>query len=123
MLPEQQAQHDLQASFWICPDDLRPGIESMSAPASTTTNGATLLIVDDDARTRKKLRQIFGDAGYRVFDADDAPSALRLLSEETCDLVVLDLEMPDVDGFALCRMLRAQPATTNLPVVVSSASA
>jgi two-component system NtrC family sensor kinase len=94
----------------------------MSAPASTTTNGATLLIVDDDARARKSLRQIFGDAGYRVFDVNDAPSALRLLSEETCDLVVLDLEMPDVDGLALCRLLRAQPATSKLPVVVFSAS-
>ena len=94
----------------------------MSAPASTTTNGATLLIVDDDARARKKLRQIFGDAGYRVFEADDAPSARRLLSEETCDLVVLDLEMPDVDGLALCRLLRAQLATSKLPVIVFSAS-
>src|ERR1700730_8558454 len=94
----------------------------MSVPASTTTNGATLLIVDDDERARKKLRQIFADAGYRVFDVDDAPSALRLLSKETCDLVVLDLEMPDVDGFALCRLLRAQPATSKLPIVVFSAS-
>jgi two-component system NtrC family sensor kinase len=94
----------------------------MSAPASTITNAATLLIVDDDARARKKLRQIFGDAGYRVFDVDDAPSALRLLGEETCDLVVLDLEMPDVDGLALCRLLRAQPATSKLPIVVFSAS-
>src|SRR2546427_5815711 len=94
----------------------------MSAPASTTTNGATLLIVDDDARARKHLRQIFENAGYRVLDVDDAPSALRLLSEETCNLVVLDLEMPDVDGFALCHLLRAQPATSKLRLVVFSAS-
>src|SRR2546427_12913329 len=94
----------------------------MSAPASSTTSGATLLIVDDDARARKKLRRIFGDAGYRVLDVDDAPSALRLLSEETCNLVVLDLEIPDVDGFALCRLLRAQPATSKLRLVVFSAS-
>lgn len=94
----------------------------MSAPATTTTIGATLLIIDDDRRTRKNLCQIFGDAGYRVLTAIDAPSALRVLNEEKCDLVVLDLEMPEVDGLALCRLLRAQPATSKLPVVAFSAS-
>jgi two-component system NtrC family sensor kinase len=94
----------------------------MPAPDSTTINGATLLIVDDDARARKNLSQIFGAAGYRVLTVDDAPAALRLLNEETCDLVVLDLEMPGMDGLALCRLLRAQPATSKLPIVVFAAS-
>jgi len=52
----------------------------------------------------------------------DAPSALRLLRKQPCDLVMLDVELPDVDGLALCRLLRAQPAMRQLPVVVFSSS-
>ncbi len=94
----------------------------MSATAPETTNNATLLIVDDDALVRTNLRRVFEDAGYRALAAADAPAALRLLHKEQCDLVVLDLEMPGVDGFALCRLLRAQNATSKLPVIAFSAS-
>lgn len=94
----------------------------MSASAPETSHNATLLIVDDDAMVRVNLRRVFEDAGYRALTAEDAPSALRLLHKEQCDLVVLDLEMPGVDGFALCRLLRAQNATSKLPVIAFSAS-
>ncbi|MCU1268643.1 MAG: hypothetical protein JWM21_4961 [Acidobacteria bacterium] len=87
-----------------------------------TPNNATLLIVDDDALVRTNLRRVFEDAGYRALAVADAPSALRVLHKEQCDLVVLDLEMPGVDGFALCRLLRAQIATSKLPVIAFSAS-
>jgi len=100
----------------------------MAASPVTNTNdttnpgGATLLIVDDDAGTRKSLRRIFEGAGLRTITATNAPAALRLLHKEHCDLVMLDIELPGVDGFALCRLLRAQPAMKQLPVVVFSAS-
>ena len=94
----------------------------MSAPPSEINNHGTLLIVDSDALTRTSLRRVFEDAGYRAFVVADAPSALRLLHKEQCDLVVLDLEMPGVDGFALCRLLRAQSATSKLPLIAFSAS-
>src|SRR6266550_9157687 len=100
----------------------------MPAPPDTNTKdspgptGATLLIVDDDAGTRKSLRRIFEDAGHRTITATNAPTALRLLHKEHCDLVMLDIELPGVDGFALCRLLRAQPEMKQLPVVVFSAS-
>jgi two-component system NtrC family sensor kinase len=54
--------------------------------------------------------------------AGDAPSALRLLRKQPCDLVMLDVELPEVDGVAFCRLLRAQPAMRQLPVVVFSAT-
>jgi len=94
----------------------------MSASSSTINQNATLLIVDDDALTRQNLLRVFEDAGYRALTVADAPAALRLLHKEHCDLVVLDLEMPGVDGFALCRLLRAQSATSKLPVIAFSAS-
>src|SRR6202140_4516033 len=92
-------------------------------PLSPTqqTTGATLLIVDDDRSAREGLRSVFEAAGHRTIGVSDAPSALRLLEKQMCDLVMLAVELPEVDGPALCRLLLAQPALKQLPVVVFSA--
>ncbi|MEP6912082.1 MAG: response regulator, partial [bacterium] len=89
--------------------------------AITPKQIATILIVNHDSSARERLRSSFEKAGYRAVVAEDAPSALRLLHEDASDLIVLDLEMPGVDGLALCRLLRAQPATSQLPVIALSA--
>src|SRR2546423_888869 len=86
------------------------------------TPAATLLIVDDDSSAREGLRSIFETAGHKTIIASDAPAALRCLHEQSCDLVVLDVEMPEVDGLALCRLVRAQPTLKQLPLVVFSAN-
>lgn len=83
---------------------------------------ATLLIVDDDRSARDGLRSIFETAGHKTITVSDAPGALRLLREQSCDLVMLDVELPDVDGLALCRLVRAQPSLKQLPLVVFSAN-
>ena len=92
----------------------------MAAPSDNQT--ATLLIVDDDPDSRQSLRDVFENAGYRAVAAAGAASALRVLKGVRCDLVVLDLEMPGVDGLALCKLLRTQPATNKLPIVILSDS-
>ncbi len=94
---------------------------SMPGSTSLTTNAATLLIVNDDNGARHELRSVFEGAGHRTIAAEDAPAALRLLQKEPCDLVMLDLVLPDVDGLALCRLMRAQPAMQQLPVIIFSA--
>jgi DNA-binding response OmpR family regulator len=98
----------------------RAPAESMVAPAENQS--ATLLIVDDDSAARERLREIFETAQYRVVTATEASSALRVLKGVRCDLVALDLEMPGVDGLALCKLLRAQPATSKLPIIALSES-
>lgn len=97
-----------------------PVRSGMSVFLNQPTTGATLLIVDDDASAREGLRSVFENAGHRTIAASDAPSALRLLHKQPCDLVMLDVELPEIDGLAFCRLLRAQPAMQNLPVVVFS---
>jgi len=92
----------------------------MVAPAEN--HSATLLIVDDDAAARDRLREIFETAQYRVVTATEAASALRVLKGVRCDLVALALEMPGIDGLALCKLLRAQPATSKLPIIALSES-
>jgi two-component system NtrC family sensor kinase len=94
----------------------------MPASPGFETNSATLLVVDDDAGARDGLRSVFESAGHRTLTVADAPAALRLLKKESCDLVMLDVELPEVDGLALCRLLRAQPAMRQLPVLVFSAN-
>src|SRR5690349_9042141 len=92
----------------------------MVAPAENQS--ATLLIVDDDAAARERLREIFETAKYRVVTASEAGSALRVLKGVRCDLVALDLDMPGVDGLTLCKLLRAQPTTSKLPIIALSES-
>ncbi|HEX8097136.1 MAG TPA: ATP-binding protein [Pyrinomonadaceae bacterium] len=95
----------------------------MAVPDSSNINqAATLLVVDDDASVRRNLTRLFEGAGHRAITAADAPTALRLLHSERCDLVLLDVEMPGVNGLALCRLLRAQGATKQLPVLIFSAN-
>jgi len=97
-------------------------VRLMPASPGFGTNSATLLVVDDDAGAREGLRSVFESAGHRTLTVADAPAALRLLKKESCDLVMLDVELPEVDGLSLCRLLRAQPAMRQLPVLVFSAN-
>ncbi len=94
----------------------------MSAPSGNGLTKTSLLIVDDEESVRLRLQNIFEGADYQVLTAPDAPTALRLLHKESCDLVLLDVEMPDVNGLALCRLLRARANTRQLSLVVISAS-
>jgi DNA-binding response OmpR family regulator len=94
----------------------------MALTSIEPSTGSTLLIVDDDRSAREGLRSIFETAGHRTIAVADAPAALSLLRKRPCDLVLLDVELPDVDGLALCRLLRAQPSLNQLPLVVFSAN-
>ncbi len=94
----------------------------MALTSIEPSTGSTLLIVDDDRSAREGLRSIFETAGHRTIAVADAPAALSLLRKRQCDLVLLDVELPDVDGLALCRLLRAQPSLKQLPLVVFSAN-
>ena len=83
---------------------------------------ATLLIVDEDQTSRDHLREVFENSGYRAVTAAGAASALRILKGVRCSLVILDLEKTGVDGLSLCKLLRSQPATSKLPLLVLSNS-
>ncbi len=93
----------------------------MSLQTTERHSNATLLIVDDDQSARDGLRSIFETAGHRALTVSDAPSALQLLRKEPCDLMMVDVTLPEVDGLALCRLVRAQPELEQLPLVVFSA--
>jgi PAS domain S-box-containing protein len=86
----------------------------------TTQQQGTVLYVDDDESNRRALALVFRDAGFLVKEAGTGGEALRLAAEKP-DLVVLDVQLPDVNGFEVCRRIRADPATTAIPVMHLSA--
>jgi two-component system chemotaxis sensor kinase CheA len=79
---------------------------------------ASLLVVDDALTVRELQRTILERAGYRVRVASDGIEALALLAQEPSDLVLTDVEMPRMDGFALTEAIRAHAGLSNVPVLV-----
>jgi two-component system NtrC family sensor kinase len=77
----------------------------------------TVLVVDDDPEWRERLRSAFAEAGYRSLSADATASALRLLRDDLCDLAVLNFDLENGGGAALCKLLRAQPASSKMPII------
>lgn len=77
----------------------------------------TVLVVDDDAESRERLRSAFAEAGYRSLSADTSASALQLLRDDLCDLAVLNFNLENAGGAALCKLLRAQPATSKVLII------
>jgi adenylate cyclase len=79
---------------------------------------ASVLIVDDSATTAKLLARMLGSAGFRVLQSRSGEAALEMIASEPPDLVLLDLILPGIDGYEVCRRLRSSPASTMLPVVM-----
>jgi adenylate cyclase len=83
---------------------------------------ATILVVDDLPQNVRLLEAILAPRGYRVAAAPSGRAALEHVAAAPVDLVLLDILMPEMDGYAVCRVLRAQPSTSFLPVVMITAS-
>jgi len=85
------------------------------------TAAAKILVVDDTAMNVKMLADILAFKGYRVVTASGGKDALSRLDTEKPDLVLLDVMMPDLNGYEVCRAIRANPVTEMLPVVMVTA--
>ncbi len=83
---------------------------------------STILIVDDTPQNVRLAEALLAPGGYRVVAAGSGPEALDRIVTMPPDLVLLDLLMPDMDGFAVCRAIRENPATAILPVIMVTAS-
>ena len=78
----------------------------------------TVLVVDDDPKIRELVRLYLARDGYRTLEAADGATALEMARSHQCDLVVLDLMLPGLDGFAVCRQLREESDT---PIILLTA--
>jgi CheY-like chemotaxis protein len=77
----------------------------------------TVLIVDDSPTIRKMVSRTLQEYDYHVVEASDGPAALACVAEEPPGLVLLDVSMPGLDGYEVCRAIRGNPAHAALPIV------
>jgi CheY-like chemotaxis protein len=104
----------------------------MSQESSTDTRPATtgaaagaplVLVVEDHERNARMLEAMLSSAGYRSQWACDGEQGLRLVADLNPTVVITDLQMPGMDGLAMTRQLKANPATAPIPVIALSAHA
>jgi chemosensory pili system protein ChpA (sensor histidine kinase/response regulator) len=89
-----------------------------AASAKPLNTEPLIMVVDDSLTVRKITSRMLTRAGYQVVTATDGVDALEKLEEFTPDVMLLDIEMPRMDGFALARELRRDPKTQNLPIIM-----
>lgn len=82
---------------------------------------ARILVVDDEELNIRLVARTLTHAGYEVVAARNGEDALRLARDETLDLVLLDVMLPDLDGFELCRRIRQGSNGHRLPVILLTA--
>ena len=80
-----------------------------------------ILVVDDEQRNRRLLRQLLEAEGHRVSEAADGEAAIECVDQSPPDVILLDLSMPKMDGFEVCRRLKQSPATEHIPILLISA--
>lgn len=85
------------------------------------SQGRSILIVDDEPDLLELVRYNLQAEGYKVLTARDGIEGLKAAKTEPLDLAILDLMMPGMDGNELCRAIRSNPATANLPVIMLTA--
>jgi CheY-like chemotaxis protein len=85
--------------------------------------GAMILIVEDNERNLKLLRDVLGVRGYSTVEARSAEEALERVRAEPPQLVLMDIQLPGMDGVAALRALRALPETAAVPIVAVTAFA
>ncbi|MBD2424899.1 response regulator [Phormidium sp. FACHB-1136] len=79
-----------------------------------------LVIIDDDVETRRLLARLLTQQGYRLREATNAESGLAAIAQQIPDLILLDIVLPDLDGYTLCQRLKTNPATRDIPIIFLS---
>jgi DNA-binding response OmpR family regulator len=82
-----------------------------------------ILIVDDDVQTLRLVGLMLERQGYKILAASNGTQAIGMARNELPDLILLDVMMPDVDGFSVARTLRKEPETTDIPILMFTARA
>jgi two-component system sensor histidine kinase/response regulator len=99
------------------------GTEYVSAPPRRFASGQRVLVVEDNAINREVAREMLSLAGLDVTEAHNGLDALRILDEKTFDLVMMDVQMPELDGIETVRAIRSIDHLRTLPVIAITAHA
>ena len=85
--------------------------------------GELILLVEDNDKNRKLVRDVLTAKGYRLVEAETGEDGVRLARDEHPVLVLMDIQLPGINGIEALRQLRADPATAGIPVIAVTASA
>jgi type II secretory ATPase GspE/PulE/Tfp pilus assembly ATPase PilB-like protein/CheY-like chemotaxis protein len=106
---------DASAAFDLLDEaELPPRVE-------ITQRGSTILLVDDEDQLRRVMRDLLERQGFTVVEARDGGEALASIDRYNPDLVILDLNLPGIDGYTVLDQIRSRDVTRNLPVIVLTA--
>src|SRR5271167_730615 len=89
--------------------------------ADATGSIAQIMVVDDDLDTVTILARYLQREGFATIEALSGPQCLKLLAEHHVDVILLDLMMPEMDGFEVVRALKNNPATAEIPIIMVTA--
>ena len=85
--------------------------------------GELILIIEDNEKNRKLIRDLLQVKGYQTIDTDTAEDGLKLAGEKSPALILMDIQLPGMDGITAMKQLKAAPKTNRIPVVAITASA
>ena len=117
----------------MCSSDLRPlhapppatfdseSFQLLDEGAAAAGASKKVLLVEDEDALRRVVKDLLEREGFTVFEAGDGVKALDEIDRAGPDIVVLDLNLPRLDGYGVLSHLRSRPATANLPVIVLTA--
>jgi CheY-like chemotaxis protein len=95
-----------------------PSATTGSEPSTGQNGRPSLLVIDDDPSVHDMMRRFFGKEGFRVESAANGEEGLRLAREIQPDVIILDVIMPGMDGWAVLTALKTEPALADIPVIV-----
>jgi two-component system, cell cycle response regulator DivK len=82
-----------------------------------------ILIIEDNEKNRKLVRDVLQVKGHKTIESETAEQGLKLAVEKSPALILMDIQLPGMDGIAALKQLRANPQTKNIPVIAITASA
>ena len=85
--------------------------------------GELILIIEDNEKNRKLVRDVLRVKGYQTFESETAEEGLSLAVEKRPALILMDIQLPGIDGITALKRLRADPRTKTIPVIAITASA
>ncbi|MFN8653045.1 MAG: ATPase, T2SS/T4P/T4SS family [Gemmatimonadales bacterium] len=116
--PSRPQVADLSSAFDLIEEEV---VTEEQPPKRGSTRGQTVLLVDDEELLRRVMKDLLVREGYEVVEAGTGIEALDQVDRHAPDVVVLDLNLPGMDGYSVLSELRSRPATRNIPVVVLTA--
>ena len=76
-----------------------------------------ILVIEDTADNRRILRDLLTAAGYEITEAEDGATGVAMAAEQKPDLILMDIQLPVIDGYEATRRIKADPATRHIPIV------